>query len=230
MFFTQSLFCGCSIDWLLEDGNTENTNFTTTFEISGSGEITNNLVYEGTISDFSTDGLMRIDINMDGDVWIIDGKEYKQQEDKCTVTAMNSYWLVDLEVFIPFGIGDNASVVFVQNGTSKEDVLLVMENDELFLLATSDDIMDPQKYSIDDFRCDSFQSDNDNLSLDHLWETHIHTNESNFVVFLDGVPSTMALTLKDNPALVYKFDYIEYGDKYYTSMPYNVKPADGSVF
>lgn len=213
---------GCNNIEISERNNTTGlTNHTKTTEIpENAAVLTKASIFEGEISNYNTDKLKLIDIKTNNNTWIINGKEYIQQEDKYPLISMTSKWKVNLNEFSPFGISEDSSIVFAQNSMSNDNVLVAKNHNKYFLLVASDGVLNPHNYSIDDFYYSSSQLNFDSQQIASLWKTHINTNEDNYVVFLDGNPSTITLSLKESTGLIYEFDYIRNGDKFYTSLPW----------
>ena len=217
-----SFHLGCNNIEISERNNTtELTDYTKTTEVPEIVDVlTKESIFEGEILNFNTDTLKFIDMRIKNKTWIINGKEYIQQEDEYPLISMTSRWKVILNEFHPFGISEDSTIVFAQNIDHNDDVLVVKKHNKYILLVASSDVLNPHNYSINDFNINLSKLNFDSQQIASLWETHINTNEENYVVFLDGTPSTITLSLKVSPGLVYEFYYMKNGDKFYTSLPW----------
>lgn len=189
-------------------------------------------IFEGESLNHNIKDLKPIDIKRNDNIWIIDGKDYIQQEDEYPLIAMKSQWKINLNEFTPFGIDKDSTIIFIQKNNYDTDVLIAKKDDKYYFLVSSNDVLNPQNYTIDDFEQKSSQPNIGTQQIVSLWETHINTTIHTFVVVTDKIPSTVTLSLKKVPGLIYEFYYLEYGGEYHTSIPWGmedkIKTGDGS--
>ena len=220
MLIFTALLAGCSNVYRVEYDSAYSTDFKeTTEETMIAGIITKESIYEGHLPEYDETGLVYIDVNNHGNIWIVNGNKYKQLEDEYLLLSMQSHWKFNLNEFSPFGITENSTVLFAPKYNSNAGVLVAKKDENCILLVESDTILNSTQYDISDFNYDLSLLGIDNSLLMSLWDIHINTREDTVATILDGIPSIITLTLKDNPALIYEFDYIQYKGEYYTSAP-----------
>ena len=164
--------------------------------------------------------LRKINLEFVDDICIVNNKKYTIQPTKYSSTYSTTYWHIDLSLLSV--CGENGSfLVYSNDGTIDNDVLILDENGTLFLLVYGD-VLSPSKYSCEDFYITDATDDELDGYINKLWDDHLSGNYFIGNLCIDEKPEYVTLQLKSHLELTYSIGYFDYAGDYFTRLPYNV--------
>ena len=179
-------------------------------------------VFEGNFKCFDETQYRAVEVfKFNYKFWIINGKKYTQQKTAFSIYDPTVNWKIDLSILLPCGICGDIRL-YSSTGDCDNELLVAKENDELYLI-TSSNILSPFQYSISDFSCISIVSETKSNNLNNIWKSHLKgENNIQYVIVDDyNCKNKIELKLKTHPELLYPLSYCEYNGDYYSKLPFD---------
>ncbi len=178
-------------------------------------------VFEGNFKCFDETQYRAVEVfKFNNKFWIINGKKYTQQKTAFSIYDPTVNWKIDISILLPCGICGDIRL-YSSTGDCDNELLVAKENDELYLI-TSSNILSPFQYSISDFSCISSVSETKSDNLSNIWKAHLKgENDIRYLVVDNNCKNNVELKLKKSPELIYPLSYCVYKGDYFSKLPFD---------
>lgn len=163
--------------------------------------------------DFSN--VSRVTIEINDDIWVINGKEYYSNSTTYHWGSNDSFWSINLQRMKPCGKSDEV-LLYSYDGKCDNDILMAdYANNSYFL--SHGDVLDPYQYEFSDFGFEYQKKDYktiEEINTEDLWAVHL--NGKGISVNTKNNELIVRFHLKCRPELIYTVHFTN-GDGVYTS-------------
>ena len=163
--------------------------------------------------DFSN--VSRVTIEINDDIWVINGKEYYSNSTTYPWGSNDSFWSINLQRMKPCGKSDEV-LLYSYDGKCDNDILMAdYANNSYFL--SHGDVLDPYQYEFSDFGFEYQKKDYktiEEINTEDLWAAHL--NGEGISMNTKNNELIVRFHLKCRPELIYTVHFTN-GDGVYTS-------------